>query len=578
MKTQRAIGAVLIIFAVFLLAGCEKTGGKTGEKDGDVITIDLYDQAANYQGIQPGWFGKILMDKFKVRLNVITPQVAGDGKTLFQTRAASGNLGDVVILDNADFLDCIKAGLIMDISEHVHKYENLNTYDYQIKVFNANIPDNKGRIFGIPCNMTNTSPTSFNGLTAFSSPILPWDYFTEIGAPRLKNTDDLLAALEKMQKAHPKGIDGNPAYGISLWPDWDVTSNEMANQAVKWYGVEVASGYPQSSVLLDTNNKMKSLIDDNGEYRKMLKFFYNANKRGIMDPDSGTQKWDQIVDKMKNRRMFLLWYNWQPDFWNNTTKGNNRENWMPIPVEDMYFFQDGDSYFGDGRVWGLGSKVSAAKRDRILELLDWLASPEGLEFQHDGIKDFNYVTLPDGTYVRTPVGDVAYAENTPVPEEWGGGGYYDGNTWINQWVVAVAAINPNNGYPYDWKLWPAEIEKARTTTMKEWEAMYQAESQTEYLRKHNQLGVVPRANVVLPSDPTDIQLIRSQCATITKDASWKMIFAKDEAEFNKLWSDMKTQLNGFGWEKMLEYDMKKFSAVVNARIEAVANEGNSDKK
>jgi len=76
-------------------------------------------------------------------------------------------------------------------------------------------------------------------------------------------------------------------------------------------------------------------------------------------------------------------------------------------------------------------------------------------------------------------------------------------------------------------------------------------------------------NVILPSDPTDIALIRSQCATITKDASWKMIFARNDAEFNSLWTNMKTQLNGFGWEKLVQYDMQKFQAVVDARNEAV---------
>jgi multiple sugar transport system substrate-binding protein/putative aldouronate transport system substrate-binding protein len=87
--------------------------------------------------------------------------------------------------------------------------------------------------------------------------------------------------------------------------------------------------------------------------------------------------------------------------------------------------------------------------------------------------------------------------------------------------------------------------------------------------KNNKLGVVPRVNVVLPSDPTDIQLIRNQCGTIVKDTSWKMIFAKDQAEFNKLWSDMKTQLNGFGWDKLVQYDMQKFQAVADARNAAL---------
>ena len=56
---------------------------------------------ANYQGIQSGWFAKIVKDKFNMELNIIAPNVAGGGDTLFQTRSAAGDLGDL-ILTNAD--------------------------------------------------------------------------------------------------------------------------------------------------------------------------------------------------------------------------------------------------------------------------------------------------------------------------------------------------------------------------------------------------------------------------------------------------------------------------------------------
>ncbi|GHU69768.1 hypothetical protein FACS189450_03180 [Spirochaetia bacterium] len=572
LKRFAAAGIVLVFAASMAFAGggSQKGGANAGGGDAP-LTLELFDVAANYQGIQPGWFGKVIKDKFNIQLNVIAPQVSGDGRTLYQTRAASGNLGDIVILDNTDFLDCVKSGLVMDISGLIGNYKNLTAFDTQIKAYNAAIPGAASKLYGIPCQMTNTSPTSFSGQTVYSSPWLPWDYYTEIGSPRLRNTNDLLDALEKIQKAHPVNATGDKAYAISLWPDWDVTSNEMANQTLKWYGVEVASGQPTSSVLLDTRGTMKPLTEDAGEYRRLLKFFFDANQRGIVDPDSGTQQWDQMVVKMQNKRVYLWWYNWQTGFWNNTARGNSRENFYPVPVEDMYIFQDGDSYFGDGRVWGVGSKVDAAKRDRIMAFLDWLASPEGLDTVHNGIKGFNYTVQPDGTYARTAAGEVAFSENPPVPAEFGGGGWNDGNSWINQWMAASVSLNPITKYPYDYNFWPAEIEKAKTTTMREWEAKYGAQNQVDYLVKNNKIGVVPRVNVILPSDPTDIQLIRSQCGEIVKDTSWKMIFARNEAEFNRLWSDMKTQLVGFGWDKLYQYDTQKFQAIVDARAAAIRN-------
>ena len=46
-------------------------------------------------------------------------------------------------------------------------------------------------------------------------------------------------------------------------------------------------------------------------------------------------------------------------------------------------YQTSDYYYGSGRVWGVGSDVKGDKRARVMEFLDWLASPEGLELQHE---------------------------------------------------------------------------------------------------------------------------------------------------------------------------------------------------
>ena len=59
-------------------------------------TVDFYDVAANFQGVQSGWYGKIVKDKFNMNLNIIAPQVSGDGAALYQTRCAAGALGDLM--------------------------------------------------------------------------------------------------------------------------------------------------------------------------------------------------------------------------------------------------------------------------------------------------------------------------------------------------------------------------------------------------------------------------------------------------------------------------------------------------
>ena len=35
------------------------------------MTVEVFDQLANYQGEQKGWFAKVIKDKFNIKLNIV---------------------------------------------------------------------------------------------------------------------------------------------------------------------------------------------------------------------------------------------------------------------------------------------------------------------------------------------------------------------------------------------------------------------------------------------------------------------------------------------------------------------------
>ena len=79
----------------------------------ETVTLQVYDQLANYSGIQAGWFADVMLKKFNVKLNIIS-QPAGSG--VFQTRMASGSLGDLVIWgnDQEEYVNAYKAGMLFN--------------------------------------------------------------------------------------------------------------------------------------------------------------------------------------------------------------------------------------------------------------------------------------------------------------------------------------------------------------------------------------------------------------------------------------------------------------------------------
>lgn len=520
------------------------------------LTIEMYNVAANYQGIQTGWFGKALKDELNLVVNIIAPQVSGDGEALYQTRTAAGNLGDVVLLDNADMLECVDVGLIADLSADIQKFPNLMKYWEQIELFNKDL----GGIYAIPTEMNTNGPTVYMSETANSMPRIPWDFYTELGRPELNNMDDLLKVLADMQAAHPTNEAGDKAYGMTLWKDWDGTSIENVNQITKWYGQEV-----NGSVLIGADHSITPLTDKNGAYYKMLKFFYQANQMGIVDPDSATQDWNSACDKMRQKRTYLVWNNWMLGFTNSPEVGEKGANYMGMPVADMNVFQTSDYYYGSGRVFGIGSQVSEENKLRLLEFLDWYCSPEGLTLQHAGTEGLIYTVNEDGTYTLTEDGFNRFTTEIMVPEDQGGGNWTDGNNQINQWIAASIEMNPVTGETFVPDLWASTIEKNNTKTTKEWQELYGAKNEVEYMKNTGMMNPVPSVNLALAIDTTDIGLIRSQCKTLVCDTSWKAIFASNDAEFEALWDDMVTQLEGFGWNDLVAFDTAKYQPVIDAR-------------
>ena len=156
-------------------------------------------------------------------------------------------------------------------------------------------------------------------------------------------------------------------------------------------------------------------------------------------------------------------------------------------------------------------------------------------------------------------------DNLPVPEEWGGAGYNDGNNAINQWIVGANSTNPITNEPYAKQYWSTYKEATMTDMKKAWQERFGADEPVNYMKNNNVLVISPNVSVSLPTDTADISVIRNQCNETVCDYSWRMIYAKDDAEFDSMWDDMTSQLNGFGFEDLVKFDTEKHTIELNAK-------------
>ena len=173
------------------------------------ITITVYDAAANYHGIQKGWFAKVVKDRFNIELDIIAPQVAG--QEIYATRAEEGDLGDLIIVDKSEFPNLVQAGLVREIPE-ITESANLMKFKAQIDHYNKELTGEEGKYYGIPSEMTDTSPSSLTDDVVPDSPMIRWDLYKAIGSPEIKTLDDFVDVLAQIHEVHKTTDAGDPCY------------------------------------------------------------------------------------------------------------------------------------------------------------------------------------------------------------------------------------------------------------------------------------------------------------------------------------------------------------------------------
>ncbi len=575
--TELLLGGVL---AAAILSGCAlREEGKVGnvqEKYENFIIVDVYDELANYQGIQSGWFAKAVKDRFNMELNIIAPNVAGGGETLRQTRFAAGDLGDLVVVSTANGAlgDLVEAGLILDCSSLMEGKAVLENYGEAIRAVNTLVPPEREGLWAFPNSVSQLSPEEpSEGVDLTFGPYIRWDYYGKAGYPRIRNLADFLDVLEEMQKI-AREEEGDPdIYSISLFKDWDGTMMNNAKQLACMYG------YDEIGFILAKadGSEFQSIAEEDSIYVDALRFLYEANQRGLVDPDSTTQNYDIWADKYADGKILYCPWPWVGQSLYNTAENKAAgRGFMLAPLEDMTIMSFGNCPEGNFiQVLCIGANAEDPKR--LADFIDWLYSPEGVELNCQangaaGIQGLTWEMNGEGLPQLTDFGKAALPINdAPVPEEYGGGSWKDGVSALNFKTVNLMDIDPNTGEPYNYLCWQTVLEANSTPLDRDWKARMGAETTLEYLQKNDLLLVAPGSSYTTPEEDFNITTIRGQCKTAVVDSSWKMIFAADDTEFKAILQTMKTTLKGLGYDQVLAVDMQNARDQAAARRQVVMN-------
>lgn len=552
--------------------GTESTGNSepAGTDNSEVLTIDFFSSPGNFMGTQTGWYAKLIKDKFNIELNIISPNVAGGGETLYQTRSAAGDLGDIIVISKTKMKDCIDAGLLMDISDYIPNSRYLKNFQLAIDGLKDYLETDA--VYGIPTNSSLESSTtpSFYGTDPYDATYVMYDLYEEVGAPDLATYDDLLDTLKQMQEKRPANPDGGKTYGFSFFKDWDGNYMKEANCLVRTLGY-TQDGIGFLSVNGDGTNT-QPFDEDGGVYYQALQILFKANQMGLIDPDSSSQSWDDYVAKVKSGSVLFSTWPWASiSHYNNTDSENEGTGFAFVPVTECKYYTDGYNPYGaDSHVMAIGSNCEEV--DRVLGFLDWYASPENTNC-FDGCMGPQGVLwdIIDGEIQLTTDGEAYMADVTgfEAPEELGGGNFAKGSCQTNTQIQFRGDKNPETGEGYYYSAWTTTVENGRTALDEKWTDRYGAQNPQEMLENGDQMEISPGSSYGAPQEATEITTKRTACQESIVNASWKMVFASDEAEFEQIWKNMQAELVGLGYEDCLEVDYANAELYKAAKTEAL---------
>ncbi len=560
-----------------------------GLKPDSTVTLDVFSQLANVPGELTGWSGKLLQDKFNVKLNVIC-----DVSGAYDTRMQEGNLGDIVVWgSNGDkYKKAVNSGMLWNWDDE----DLLNEYGPYIAehmktalAANRTLNDDGG-LYGFGHNVASSSADHETFMYSWD---IRWDLYEQLGHPEVKNLDDYVSLLESMKQICPTDDNGKETYAASLWPDWDGNMvMYVKSTATAYYGYD-----EQALGIYDVDSGVyHDALEENGPYLEMLKFYNTLYQKGLLDPNSMTQTYTDMSEKMKVGGVFYSIFNYAGrDIYNTDEHLSQNKMMCSLTPDDCTPVVYGMSTYGGNRLWTIGANTQYP--ELCMAIINYLSTPDGYMEYNYGPKSLQATPdatdgcwyYKDGKTYFTKLGKACAEDRTTVmPEELGGKTFNDGCIQINNTTWSTSATNPISGERYDWHYWSSEQTEAKNDTEKDWRSFVAEKLGVENdsiklpdeyldaktLADGSKAFKVAVATTYADADQSaELKAAWNQVTDAIVTGSWNAIYAKSDDEFDKIVSDMITNCYALGYEDCLAWSQE--GAAERKRLEDIVKSGDS---
>jgi len=332
----------------------------------------------------------------KVKETWLTGQTAAEA---VGTLIAGGEYPDFI--DGSDgAAQLYEAGALVALDDYIDKYPNIKEFLTEQEWDQLRKED--GHIYWIPqfSNIYGEEKATIHNDEAFwiQTRVLEW-----AGYPEVHTMDQYFDLIESYNAANPTMDDGtaNIPYTI-LCEDWRYFCLENAP--------EFLDGYPNDgSCIVDPETL--TIIDYNTT-PTAKRYFQKLNeefKKGIVDPESFTQNYDEYISKLSTGRVLGMIDQWW-DFAYTARDALKQQgldlkgcDYVPLPItieEGMH-----NQWHNSGGVLnvssGLAITTSCKDVEGALQFVNDLLGQEIHDLRFWGVKDVDYLVDDEGAFYRT---------------------------------------------------------------------------------------------------------------------------------------------------------------------------------
>ena len=583
---KRILAMLLAAVMTASLAGCGKGGetaaGTAGNDNGgqeaagqdEVVTLKMFIRnQSKYTGLQEDPVAKYIEEKLGIRIELTVDSSLGNTTAqtstfneLLATKLASNDLDDIMdfgspsgnpeILNNLN--RAVEAGMIIPLDDLVAEYtENLST-DPRLTIRNDYRREhmyNDGKFYSVG---------GWGGMGLDQLPgaanWVRWDLYKEMGYPDVETDEDYLEMLKEMQDSYPETPGGEKVYAIGgAFADPQGRGDGFVNR-----DYPLSKGYEplEGNYAVYLNHATKQveapLQDPDSFFWNGVKLYYKANQMGILDPGAVTMSSAEYTEKI-NKGAYLSAVNgWQVMNKEAILDGLGMKDagYMPMrPLEDVVSLSVYWESVVGGNEFAITSKCKYP--EKAIQFLDWCMSEEGSRMITQGAEGMAYTMDGDVPSVTQQYLDDNAGGTVDMAETYG--------KWKYAGINAFQHIDvDSNGY----YIQPEQIPNVDNYSAVKKDALsfYGTESFTDYFTQYKNRAGEKLPNVIwstytsgIGSKPDDIKQKYAQINEYMYKQIFKMIYAKDDAEYEALQNEAMEKVGELGVDDVVKWYQDRFA-------------------